>query len=727
MHIAAAAVPWSAWADGRFGPVRVKDLLAPGRVPDGAEFRFGLTELGPGARADLHRHEHAKIDFVVSGTAAVRIGRERVTLESGDCIYFPPDLPHGAEAVGGAPLILASTYACERRGLAVEWRPVPADVAAAAAAPYQTWLRWSETRPWTPIEPEKGLRIRFKRVMDPERYVELIAGVAELDPMTHYTRHWHDQAELYYILSGYGLVYVEASAHEVGPGSAVYIPARGVHGADSLGATPLRILYVYGCERVGHVINWTPVEEVYAEPRPAAVARGARSRTPGGETIASMRPSSMDGAAALLKQIDERESEFLALVSEITRMPSENPPGDTRLVADHLVAWLRQRGLGPEVVAAQPELPNVVATVAGGGPGRHLILNGHMDTFPVGDRARWTMDPFSGLVADGKIHGRGVSDMKGGLAASVAAFAALAALREAWRGRLTLAAVSDEGTFGPWGANYLVDHGPKLHGDAVIIGEPSSPRTIRFGERGVLWLRIAVRGHSSHAAYPHHGWNAIAAMVTLLGQIKALEAEPWPVPDDFLRTIDAARATTDELLGPGTTEVLSALTISFGTIRGGTKVNLTAESCEAEVDIRLPPGVSVASVLRHVGRIVRSHRGASYEVTRRGEPNYSDPTGELFETVGRAVAQVCGEPAALNIGSPGTDGRVFRRVGIPVAVFGPRPFNLGAPDEYITVRDYLDTIRVHALSALDFLSQPAPTPPPPGAGVRATPDRRETA
>ena len=415
----------------------------------------------------------------------------------------------------------------------------------------------------------------------------------------------------------------------------------------------------------------------------------------------------MDGQTALLKQIAEQESEFLALVSEIIQRPSENPPGDTRAVADHLLTWLRARGFAPEVVAAQPDLPNIVVAIEGQGPGRHLILNGHMDTFPVGERGRWAMDPFSGLVADGKIHGRGVSDMKGGLAASVAAFCVLASLRQAWRGRLTLAAVSDEETFGPWGANYLVDHHPKLRGDAVIIGEPSSLRTIRFGERGVLWIRVTVRGHGSHAAYPHHGWNAIAAMVTLLAELRGLEAERWAVPDDFLRTIDGGRAATDELLGPGTTDVLSSLTVSLGTIRGGTKVNLTAESCEAEVDFRLPPGVSVASVLRHVGRIVRSHRGAGYEVTRRGEPNYSDPAGELFTTVSRAVTEVRGEAAALNIGSPGTDGRVFRRIGIPVAVFGPQPFNLGAPDEYITVRDYLDTVRVHALSALDFLSRPA--------------------
>jgi acetylornithine deacetylase/succinyl-diaminopimelate desuccinylase-like protein len=105
-----------------------------------------------------------------------------------------------------------------------------------------------------------------------------------------------------------------------------------------------------------------------------------------------------------------------------------------------------------------------------------------------------------------------------------------------------------------------------------------------------------------------------------------------------------------------------------------------------------------------VGRLVRSHRGAAYEVLRRSEPNYSPPDHELFALARRAVTEVRGVTPALTIGAPATDARVFRRAGMPVAVFGPRPYNLGAPDEYITVEDYLTTIQVHALTALDFLS-----------------------
>jgi succinyl-diaminopimelate desuccinylase len=121
--------------------------------------------------------------------------------------------------------------------------------------------------------------------------------------------------------------------------------------------------------------------------------------------------------------------------------------------------------------------------------------------------------------------------------------------------------------------------------------------------------------------------------------------------------------------------------------------------------MRLPPGVSGAVALQHVGRVVRAERGAAYEVLRRSEPNYSSPDHELFSIVRDTVTAVCGVEPGLTIGAPATDSRVFRRIGLPVAVFGPRPYNLGAADEYITEEDYLNTIRVHALSALQFLSR----------------------
>ncbi len=406
---------------------------------------------------------------------------------------------------------------------------------------------------------------------------------------------------------------------------------------------------------------------------------------------------------AILKAVAERQDELLGLVAELVRQPSVNPPGDTRAAAAFVVDYLGRRGHRPEVVAAQATMPNVVAAVENG-PGRHLILNGHLDTFPVGDPALWDRDPFSGEVAEGRIFGRGVSDMKAGVAASIAAFCLLAERREAWKGRLTLAAVADEETMGPWGANYLVDHHPKLRGDAVLIGEPSTPRTVRFGERGMVWLRLTARGQSAHGAYPHAGWNAIFAVAAALQELRELEAMPWAVPREVAARIEAARAATDELLGPGATDLLSAVSVNAGVIAGGTKVNLIADACQAEVDIRLPPGVGTGEILRHVGRVVRRHRGMTYEVLHLSEPNWTSPDLPFMQTVRKVVTRVRGQEPFFNISSPGTDSRVFRRVGIPVAVFGPTPYGMGAANEYVTVADYLDTVRVHALSALEFLA-----------------------
>jgi len=158
--------------------------------------------------------------------------------------------------------------------------------------------------------------------------------------------------------------------------------------------------------------------------------------------IASRREGRMRAHDGILKAIADREDEWLGLVAELVRRPSVNPPGDTRAAAAFVVDYLAKRGHPSEVVAPQQTMPNVLASLENG-PGRHLILNGHLDTFPVGDPALWERDPFSGEVADGKIFGRGVSDMKAGVAASIAAFCLLAERREAWKGKVTLAAVAD--------------------------------------------------------------------------------------------------------------------------------------------------------------------------------------------------------------------------------------------------------------------------------------------
>ena len=194
----------------------------------------------------------------------------------------------------------------------------------------------------------------------------------------------------------------------------------------------------------------------------------------------------------LLNWIDKDRDKLIEFLSRFIQAKSPNPPGDTREATDYICKFLDANQLPYRIISPQPEMPNIVGSFQCGKAGRHLVLNGHSDVFPVGNE-KWTYDPWSGAIAEGRIYGRGACDMKCGTTASIFAFAYLHRIREQLKGRLTLTVVSDEETFGPWGARYLIENHPEVHGDCLLNGEPSSPYLVRFGEKGLLWLALTIR------------------------------------------------------------------------------------------------------------------------------------------------------------------------------------------------------------------------------------------
>ena len=184
--------------------------------------------------------------------------------------------------------------------------------------------------------------------------------------------------------------------------------------------------------------------------------------------------------------------------------------------------------------------------------GKHLVLNGHIDVFPVDEEdQRWTSGPWEADIRDGKIYGRGACDMKPGTTASIFTYAMLHRIRDEFGGKLTLTCVSDEETFGPWGARYLMDNEPEVLGDCLLNGEPSSPLTIRFGEKGPLWLAVTIQTEGAHGAYVHATDSAtkIAARLALaLESVCDLEV---PLPDNLGRAIEASREAVDKAMGKG--------------------------------------------------------------------------------------------------------------------------------------------------------------------------------
>jgi succinyl-diaminopimelate desuccinylase len=413
-----------------------------------------------------------------------------------------------------------------------------------------------------------------------------------------------------------------------------------------------------------------------------------------------------DAKRQLAKWIDEDRDTIIAFLCDFVRAKSPNPPGDTTLAAAHVTRFLEARELPFRVIAPQPTMPNIVGTFEGRRPGRHLVLNGHIDVFPADEQnERWTHGPWSGAIANGKIYGRGVADMKAGTSASIFTYAYLHRVRESLKGRLTLTAVSDEETFGPWGARYLMEHHPEVHGDCLLNGEPSSPLTIRFGEKGPLWLRFTTRTRGAHGAYTHLSPSATKIAARLIVDLEELTTLEPSVPIDIADALAGAAAAIDEAQGPGAKDIIQRVTVNIGVIHGGQKVNMVPGTCWFEADVRLPPGLGKDAVLAKVRQILARYPDTTMEEINFSAPSACDPNHEMVSIL-RANARALGRPDPAPIVSlGGTDARLWRQRGIPGLVHGPFPRGMAQADEHVEIEEYLHIVRMHVLSSFDYLSR----------------------
>ena len=404
----------------------------------------------------------------------------------------------------------------------------------------------------------------------------------------------------------------------------------------------------------------------------------------------------------ILLWIEEERDAIVALLQRLVRARSPNPPGDTLAAAAVVRERLDAEALPYRIVDPNPVMPNFVGTFDGGRKGRHLVLNGHIDVFPVAGDHGWSRDPWSGDIVGGKLYGRGAADMKPGTTASIITYALLHRLRDRLKGRLTLTAVSDEETFGPWGARWLMDHEPEVLGDCCLNGEPSGPNTIRFGEKGPLWLRFTVRAPGAHGAYTHTG-SATLTATRLIGELQRLEDLPVDLPHNVMAAIDEASAAADVAMGQGAGAIVGKVTLNVGLLNGGVKVNMIPSECTFETDIRLPPGMSRERVMAEVERMLADYPGVEMEETGCNLPSYCDPYGEMVGILQANVQALAGHRPTPIVGLGGTDARLWRYRNIPAYVYGVYPHGMGSHDEHVDIEEFLHVVRTHALSAYDYL------------------------
>lgn len=412
--------------------------------------------------------------------------------------------------------------------------------------------------------------------------------------------------------------------------------------------------------------------------------------------------------STLLERISERQADYIDLCSRIVQIPTENPPGNTTALATFLSALLTERGIAHQVFEPRPGNPLLVATI-GAERGKHLVLNGHLDVFPADDPALWQNPPFSGLAQDGRLHGRGAADMKGGMTASLITFLLLAEVTQALPlpGRVSLTLVSDEETGGAWGAAWLLDQHPEYIGDGLLNAEPTGLDSVWIGEKGIAWLCLISEGHAGHGSVVR-GHNAITRLAEAIMVARTVVDIEGEAPHD-VETVLREQTTRAPFAGAEPIgDLLTHCSVNVGMISGGIKTNIAPRHAEAEVDIRIPLGVTPEQVRAEVEARLRRQRLDMIRV----EPVLHQthlatviaPNDPLLKMLRANAAALTGTRPTLALCPGATDGRFWRARGVPTVIYGPTSHGMAEPDEYIEIADYLATIRVHTATTLDFLN-----------------------
>jgi acetylornithine deacetylase/succinyl-diaminopimelate desuccinylase len=386
--------------------------------------------------------------------------------------------------------------------------------------------------------------------------------------------------------------------------------------------------------------------------------------------------------------MDDRE--ILELLRAMVRAPSHpGAPRQEEAAVRELERFLRARGVPPALTEVREGRPNLVATVAGKNPGRHLLLCGHMDTVP--PNAGASADMFAARVENGRVFGRGTVDMKGALAAMAGALVILTEKGPLAAGRVTLAAVVDE-EMESLGAEALVSAG--LKADGAVVGEPTANR-VAVGHKGLEWLEVEFEGKAAHGSTPEAGVNAIAAAAHF---VSLVETELVP---GFAERRDP---------------VLGLPAINMGTIAGGQQPSMVAANCRIQLDRRWVTTETIEQVFGDLEALLARVRAARPGLKTRlarmpggmatmlHGPITIDP-GHPLVLAARGALEDAGLPSGpLTVFPAWTDGALLsREAGIPTVIWGPGELALAhSPGESILIDDVLVAARLYAAAARRF-------------------------
>jgi succinyl-diaminopimelate desuccinylase len=406
--------------------------------------------------------------------------------------------------------------------------------------------------------------------------------------------------------------------------------------------------------------------------------------------------------------VDAMTDELAQFVAELVRIPTVNPPGACYLDCAALIAQRYRRfGYDVQLIPAtgrtehSEKLPrvNVLGRLGTGGPVLHF--NGHFDVVPPGEG--WSQPPFEAKTVGGRIYGRGTSDQKAGLAASLFAVEAIRRSGISLGGTVEQSATVDEESGGFAGVAYLCQSGIIASGqtDYVVITEPLGYDRICLGHRGVYWFEVVARGRTAHGSMPSLGLNAAELMADFVTLVKS-ELKPSLAGRRTMMPVQPEVARRPSI---------NLNSLHAGQVTDGLETPCVPDQCRAVFDRRFLPEEPVAEVRAEIARLVAKANAVGLgQFDLRDlmvvEPVQTSSDCALAVALAEAIDQVTGRPATF-VASPGTydQKHVVRLARVEQCVaYGPGILELAhQPDEYIEIEHLVQSCKVMAVTALKLL------------------------
>ena len=370
-------------------------------------------------------------------------------------------------------------------------------------------------------------------------------------------------------------------------------------------------------------------------------------------------------------------------LANLIRINSINPslvPGSAgeAEIAAYVANELGQLGLQVALHEVAPRRLNVVATLPGSGRGRSLMLNAHMDTVGVENMPA----PFAAEVLDGKMYGRGAYDMKGSLAACLAAARAIVEASVILGGDLLIAAVADE-EYISLGTEDVVKH---YRPDAAIVTEPTE-LTICLAHKGFIWLTVETIGKAAHGSRPHLGVDANMKMGHFLCELDRL---------------------AQELQSRSGHALVGTPTLHAALIEGGSGISVIADRCTLQIERRTIPGETETQVLREVQAIVDRlsasdpNFSATVNVSFVRQPFSVSEDAPIVLALNRATRNVSQHALDQTGVSFWTDAALMAAAGIETVVCGPAGAGAHAAEEWVDLQSVEDAALIYAHTAIDY-------------------------